>query len=71
MGNSSSFSYEGECCEAKVDIVTLLSAIMAIVGVSAYLRQAVIDFMIMMARRKKRSLELTRNLILGENKALL
>ena len=55
---SSAFGYgpETQCCEAVVDPITLLVSIGAIAGVSLFLRQAVIDFMVMMAGRKKRAL---------------
>ena len=44
----------GGCCEPKVDAISVLVAIGAIAAVSVFLRQAVIDNMVMMARRKKR-----------------
>ena len=42
-----------DCCEPKVDIITLLSTIGAIGAVSAFLRQAVIDYKIKGARSFK------------------
>ena len=39
-----------DCCEPKVDIITLLATIGAIGAVAAFLRQAVIDNMIKGAR---------------------
>ena len=41
-----SYGPEEQCCDAVVDIVSLLSAIGAIGAVSLFLRQAVIDNMI-------------------------
>ena len=60
-GNNGQGAYgygpELQCCDAVVDPVSLLSAIGAIAAVSLFLRQGVIDNMIMMGRRKrKRSL---------------
>ena len=46
-------SYGQDCCEPKVDIITLLAAIGAIGAVSAFLRQAVIDYKIKGARSFK------------------
>ena len=42
-----------DCCEPKVDIITLLATIGAIGAVSAFLRQAVIDYKIKGARSFK------------------
>ena len=39
-----------DCCEPKVDIITLLATIGAIGAVAAFLRQAVIDNMVKGAR---------------------
>ena len=43
-----------QCCDAVVDVTSLLTAIGTIGAVSLFLRQAVIDNMIKMARRRKR-----------------
>ncbi len=59
QGVNGAYGYgpELQCCDAVVDPVSLLSAIGAIAAVSLFLRQGVIDNMIMMGRRKrKRSL---------------
>ena len=45
---------QSECCDPKVDPVSLLVTIGAIAAASAFLRQAVIDNNIMGGRRKKR-----------------
>ena len=42
------------CCDRKVDVITLVVAIGSIVAAAIFLRQAVIDNMIKMARRRKR-----------------
>jgi len=52
MGNTGSGGSQ-DCCEPKVDIITLLAAIGAIGAVSAFLRQAVIDYKIKGARSFK------------------
>ena len=44
------------CCDAKVDPISLLTAIGAIAAVSFFLRQAVMDNMIAPPRKKKRSI---------------
>ena len=41
-----------QCCDGVVDPISLLTAIGAIVAVSLFLRQAVIDFDIKAARRR-------------------
>ena len=46
---------ELQCCEPVVDPISLITTIGGIAALSLYLRQAVIDFMIKMGRRKKRS----------------
>ena len=46
---------ELQCCEPVVDPISLLSTIGGIAALSLFLRQAVIDFMIKMGKRKKRS----------------
>ena len=46
-----------QCCDAVVDITSLLTAIGTIGAVSLFLRQAVIDNEIMMARRRKRGID--------------
>ncbi len=43
----------GECCDAVVDPLSLLAALGAIAAVSLFLRQAVIDNMIMAGRRRR------------------
>ncbi len=57
MSMSSSYGYgpELQCCDAVVDPLSLLAAIGAIAALSLFLRQAVIDNMIMRRRRRKRS----------------
>ncbi len=55
MGNSLGGSGDYGCCEPKVSAISVLTAIAAIAAVSAFLRQAVIDNMVTMAGRKKRS----------------
>ena len=57
-----SYSYVGsgygtECCDNKVDPISLLVTIAAIAAVSWFLRQAVIDNMIMMAKRRRREID--------------
>ena len=54
-GNSGNYGLgpELQCCDPVVDMVSLLSAIGAIAAVSLFLRQGVIDNMIMMARKKR------------------
>ena len=56
-GLSGSFSGLGgqQCCDPVVDPITLVTVIGAIAGLSLWLRQAVIDFMIS-GGKKKRSL---------------
>ncbi len=49
-----------ECCEGKVDPISLLVTIAAIAAVSWFLRQAVIDNMIMMARKRRKREEVLR-----------
>ena len=45
-----------QCCDEVVDPISLLATIGAIAALALFLRQAVIDFMVMMAgRRRKRS----------------
>jgi len=46
-----------QCCDAVVDITSLLTAIGTIGAVSLFLRQAVIDNEIMMAKRRKRGID--------------
>lgn len=46
---------ELQCCDAVVDPISLLVTIGGIAAVSLFLRQAVIDFMVMGAGRRKRS----------------
>ena len=64
-GNNSGAMYgygpEEQCCDAVVDIVSLLSAIGAIGAVSLFLRQAVIDNMIKGARLFKRDAPMIKN----------
>ena len=50
-----------DCCEPKVDIITLLATIGAIGAVAAFLRQAVIDNMIKGARLFKRDAPMVKN----------
>ena len=53
-GNSGNYGLgpELQCCDAVVDPTSLLSTIGAITALSLFLRQAVIDFMVMMRRRR-------------------
>ena len=61
-GSSGSYGSSGnyglgpelQCCDPVVDPISLLATIGAIAGLSLFLRQAVIDFMVM--RRKRRNL---------------
>lgn len=55
-GNSGNYGLgpELQCCDPVVDPISLLATIGAIAGLSLFLRQAVIDFMVM--RRKRRNL---------------
>ena len=46
---------ELQCCEPVVDPISLLTTIGGIAALSLFLRQAVIDAMVMMGGRKKRS----------------
>ena len=57
-GLAGSFSGLGgqQCCDPVVDPITLVTVIGAIAGLSLWLRQAVIDFMIT-GGKKKRSLD--------------
>ena len=55
-GNSLGYGPELQCCDEVVDPVSLFAAIGAIAAASLFLRQAVIDNMIMGKRRKKRTL---------------
>ena len=56
-GLAGSFSGLGgqQCRDPVVDPITLVTVIGAIAGLSLWLRQAVIDFMITGGKRKKRS----------------
>ena len=56
-GNSFGFGQDLQCCDEVVDPISLLTTIGAIGAASAFLRQAVIDNMVMGARRKKRSFD--------------
>ncbi len=55
---------ELQCCDGVVDPISIISAIGAIGAVSLFLRQGVIDNMIMMARRR-RSLVYKQTLLEG------
>lgn len=57
---------ELQCCDAVVDPISLLATIGAIAALSLFLRQAVIDFMVMMARRKRSELALGQTLLAGK-----
>ena len=46
----------GECCEKKVDLVTLGVVLVTIAGIAVFLRQAVIDNNIMAATGRKKRL---------------
>lgn len=52
-----------QCCDAVVDPISLLVTIGGIGAVSLFLRQAVIDFMVM--ARKKRSASVHQTIIQG------
>ena len=55
QGNSLSYGSESQCCNGVVDPISLFSTIGALAAASLFLRQAVIDNMIMgMTKRKKR-----------------
>ena len=55
QGNSLSYGSESQCCDGVVDPISLFSTIGALAAASLFLRQAVIDNMIMgMTKRKKR-----------------
>ena len=58
MSFHSGYGYDVQCCESKVDPISLLITIAAIAVVSAFLRQAVIDNNIVGVGRKKRNLDL-------------
>ena len=58
MSFHSGYGYDVQCCEAKVDPISLLITIAAIAAVSYFLRQAVIDNNIVGAGRKKRNMDL-------------
>ena len=65
---SSSYYQAGftDCCERKVDILTLGVVLVAIAALSVFLRQAVIDNNIMAAgKRRKREASLINDLITG------
>ena len=56
----------GECCEKKVDIITLGVVLVAIAGIAVFLRQAVIDNNVMGAgKRRKRETNLIENFLKG------
>ena len=57
-------AYGTECCERKVDVITLVTVIGAIAALSLFLRQAVIDNMIT-GGKKKRSLNFIDYIFLG------
>ena len=48
--------YGEQCCEQVVDPISLLTVIGAIAGLTWFMRQAVIDNMIMAGRKRKRSI---------------
>ena len=54
-GGGYGYGPELQCCDPVVDPISLITTIGAIGAVSLFLRQAVIDNMVMMAGRKKRS----------------
>ena len=54
-GSFGGYGSQTQCCEPVVDPISLITTIGGIAALSLYLRQAVIDFMIKMGRRKKRS----------------
>ena len=53
MGGSFSTGGEYGCCERKVDVITLLSVLGVITGISVFLRQAVIDNGITGGKKKR------------------
>ena len=65
FGNLGFGSESSQCCDPVVDPISLLTTVGAIGAISAFLRQAVIDNMVMMRRRKKRSFENELDLILN------
>ena len=66
-GNGYGLGPELQCCDAVVDPISLLTTIGAITAVSLFLRQAVIDNMVM-ARRKKRNVPNQLDFIIIEGK---
>ena len=46
-----------QCCEGVVDPLTLLAVLGSIVGLTLFLRQAIIDKVVGRKRRKKRAIE--------------
>ena len=67
MGNFGSIlDSGGGCCEPRVDVITLVTAIGTIAAASVFLRQAVIDNNIMMARRRRSSNTYINSLLLGK-----
>ena len=58
---------ETQCCEGIVDPISLLTTLGAIAAVSLFLRQAVIDFKIKAARRRKKSLEINEIVSTGRH----
>lgn len=57
-GGGYGLSDELQCCDAVVDPISLLVTIGSIAAVSLFLRQAVIDFMIMMRKKRSNSIHL-------------
>ena len=60
MGSgSSSSSYNNmlQCCDGVVDPLTLLAVLGSIVGLTLFLRQAIIDKVVGRKKRKKRAIE--------------
>ena len=54
-GSMTSYGYgsQSQCCEPKVDPISLIATIGSIAALSLWMRQAVIDFMIKGARKRK------------------
>lgn len=64
-GNDLGYGQELQCCEAVVDPVSLLATIGTIAATSLFLRQAVIDFMVMGGRRRRDLLQASYHLVEG------
>ena len=59
---------QSQCCDPKVDPISILVTIGAIAAAAAFLRQAVIDNNVMMRRRKRRALVQDFQFVFGKGK---